>query len=155
MGIYVWRVGTGTRNSGRLLFENLYGRFQSHRFRRTILTYHTLMVVSSRTWCSGSSVRWRSRAVPKLNIRSGLFNSLKVIKSVLSWSWNSCLLHWRFIEPIFMTELRRLNIVKLSDIVNIVLTRPGDSDCVSLIVEFQSSIHCVILDSRRLSLFRS
>jgi hypothetical protein len=74
--------------------------------------------------------------VPKLNIRSGLFNSLKVIKSVLSWSWNSCLLHWRFIEPIFMTELRRLNIVKLSDIVNIVLTRPGDSDCVSLIVEF-------------------
>ena len=74
--------------------------------------------------------------MPKLNIRSGLFNSLKVIKSVLSWSWNSCLLHWRFIEPIFMTELRRLNIVKLSDIVNIVLTRPGDSDCVSLIVEF-------------------
>lgn len=92
--------------------------------------------------------------MPELNIRGGLLNSLKVIKSVLSWSWNSCLLHWRLIEAIFMTELSRLHIVKLSDIIHIVLTWPGDCDGVSLIVEFQSSIHCVILDSRRLSLSR-
>jgi hypothetical protein len=32
------------------------------------------------------------------------------------------------------------------------LARPGNGDCMSLIVEFQSSIHCVILDSWRLSL---
>jgi hypothetical protein len=51
-----------------------------------------------------------------------------------------------------VTELGRLNIVKLSDIIHIVLARPGNSDRVSLVVEFQPSIHRVILHSRGLSL---
>jgi hypothetical protein len=57
------------------------------------------------------------------------------------------------IEATFMTELRRLNIVKLSDVVHIVLTGARNSYSMSLVVEFQASIHCVLLDSRRLSLF--
>ena len=151
--IYIWSVGTGTWNSCGLFFENFNRRFQPHRFRRTIRPYDTLMVVWSRARCSWSSIWRRSRAASKLNIRSGLFNSFKVVESVLSWSWNSCLFHWRCIEATFMTKLRRLNIVKLSYIIHIVLARPRNSYRMSLIVEFQSSVHCVILDSRRLSLF--
>ena len=150
--IYIWSVGTGTWDSGGLFFENFNRRFQTHRFWRTITPNNTFMVVCSRAWCGWSSVwRW-SRAASELNIRSGLFDSFKVIKCVLSWSRHSCLFHWRLIEATLMTELRRLNIVKLSDIVHIVLTRARNSYCVSLVVEFQASIHCVILDSRRLSL---
>lgn len=151
--IYIWCVGTGTWDSCGLFFENFNRRFQTHRFWRTITPNNTLVVVRSRAWCSWSSVwRW-SRAASELNIRSGLFDSFKVIKGVLSWSWHSCLFHWRLIEATLMTELSRLNIVKLSDVVHIVLTGARNSYCVSLVVEFQASIHCVLLDSRRLSLF--
>jgi len=105
------------------------------------------MIVSTGTRSSWSTIgRW-SWTATKLNIRSCLFNFFEVIKSVLSWTWYSALLHWRWIESIFMAEFRRLNIIEFANIVHIVRSWTRDCNRVRLIIEFQSTIHSVVFDS--------